>query len=110
MYEHVHRLLCSVRSSAESFLAIRRTAFVEDYRLGTDVHSASSDVVPEVFRRPSVGIVPVLVSPRLSFYTCEVRNFRRLVSIQFVVDQSSQMPVGATLLSHGDEGAISDTH
>jgi hypothetical protein len=92
MYEHVHRLLCSVRSSAECFLAIRRTASLEDYRLETDVHYASSDVVPEVFRRPSVGIVPLLVSPRLSFYTCEVGNFRWLVSMQSVVDLSSQMP------------------
>lgn len=59
------------------------------------MHSASSDVVPE-----ATAIVLHLRSTELSsagVYTVRGRPF--------ITDA-----VGATLLSHGDEGAITETH
>jgi hypothetical protein len=71
-------MLCKKRAHPQrvNVVAIRNIASVEDDGLETDVRSASSgmDAIDrhEVLRRPSVGIVPILVRYRVRISTALV--------------------------------------
>jgi hypothetical protein len=85
----------------DDVVAIREIASVVDDRLETDVRSTSSGMDGidrhEVFRGPSVGIVPILVRYRVSFSMALVPQLQLwhlhwLVTVQSMGDLHSQLP------------------
>jgi hypothetical protein len=66
-------LSSGIRQSHSEHFVFARTVGAEDYHLETNVHFASSGVYPidgqEVFRGPSVGILPFLARYCVSFTT-----------------------------------------
>lgn len=95
-------------------LVVTRTVVAEDRHLGTDVPSTGSGVAPidrlEVIRGTSVGIHPILVRYRMSFFMdlvtqLQLWNLHLPMPVRSVSDLNSQVPYMS--IFHEDADAIS---